>query len=109
MEPRMSEVVGMVHGYGYGYGYGGGSHWGSWVLMALAMVAFWGAIAVVLVMVFRHRGTPPAPAHGPPMAAPPAPPAPHSGALAILADRFAHGEIDEAEYVRRRSVIEGSG
>jgi putative membrane protein len=77
--------------------------------MTLAMVVFWGAIAVVVVTVLRHRGTPPVPDQGPSVGAPSVPPAPHSGAFAILADRFARGEIDEAEYARRRSVIEGSG
>lgn len=58
------------------------------------------------------------PAAGEPVPAAPAPPAAaapaaaavppaSSGALHILAERFARGEIDEEEYVRRRDLILG--
>lgn len=88
-----------------GYGYGGGNHWGLWILMIVAMVVFWGALAWIIVTLIHHRGTPPATAQVP---APPSPP-PSSGALAILHERFARGEIDEEEYTRRRTLLDGSG
>ena len=42
----------------HGYGYGGASHWGLWVLMIVAMVIFWGALAWIIVTLVRDRGTP---------------------------------------------------
>jgi putative membrane protein len=90
----------------HGYGYGGGNHWGLWVLMIVAMVIFWGALAWIIVTLVRHRGTPHA-------SMPPAPGSgsspPSSDALRILHERLARGDIDVDEYTRRRSLIEGSG
>jgi putative membrane protein len=70
--------------------------WGAWLLMSLAMVAFWGALAWIIVALVRnHRG-----------------PAPHDqassppDALHILDERFAKGEIDESEYRDRRKVLQ---
>ncbi len=91
----------MMH---YGYG-NGGSHWGLWVLMIVAMVVFWGALAWIIVTLIRHRGTPPGSTE-PPLPSGPVPP---SGALGIPDERFARGEIDEEEYTRRRSLLEGTG
>jgi putative membrane protein len=90
----------------HGYGYGGGNHWGLWVLMIVAMVIFWGALAWIIVTLVRHRSTP----HG---SIPPTPGSssslPSSDALRILNERLARGDIDGDEYSRRRSLIEGSG
>ncbi|HEY4929914.1 MAG TPA: SHOCT domain-containing protein [Acidimicrobiales bacterium] len=91
----------MMH---YGYG-NSGDHWGLWILMIVAMVVFWGALAWIITTLVRHRGTPPV-LTGPP---PPASPPPFSGARGILDERFARGEIDEEEYTRRRTLLEGSG
>jgi len=76
------------------------------VIMIVAMVVFWGALAWIIVTLIRHRSTPhgsipPTPASG---STPPA-----SDALRILHERLAQGDIDEDEYTRRRSLIEGSG
>ncbi len=88
----------------YGYGNGGGQ-WGLWVLTIVAMVVFWGALAWIIVTLVRHRGVHPvAPAVPGPLS-----PSPSSGALGILNERFARGEIDEEEYTRRRTLLEGSG
>ena len=89
----------------YGYGYGG-DHWGLWIILIVAMAVFLGALAWIIVSLLRHRGFPPVAA--PPSSGPTGPP-PNQGALDILNMRFALGEIDEEEYTRRRSLIEGSG
>ena len=89
----------MYHGYG-------GGHWGLWVLMIVAMVVFWGALAWIIVTLIRHRGSPSGSATLPSGSGswPPGP-----AGLQILNERLARGEIDEDEYTRRRSLIEGSG
>ncbi len=90
----------------HGYGYGGGNHWGLWVLMIVAMVVFWGALAWIIVTLVRHRGAPVGSTHLPPGSGP----MPRSSdARRILDERLAQGDIDEDEYTRRRSLIEGSG
>jgi putative membrane protein len=89
----------------YGYGNGGG-HWGLWILMIVAMVVFWAALAWIVVTLVRHRGGPAGPLSAP--TAPPTSP-PDSDALRILNERLARGEIDEADYQRRRALIDGTG
>jgi len=92
---------------GYGYGNGGG-HWGMWILMIVAMVVFWGALAWIIVTLVRQRNHP----AGTPLAPPgPAPstPAASSDGRRILDERLARGEIDEDDYVRRRALIERTG
>jgi putative membrane protein len=89
----------------YGYGDGGG-HWVVWVLMIVAMVVFWGALAWIVVTLVRHRGTPPDSGTTPPN---PWVPPPTSDGLRILNERLARGDIDEEEYTRRRALIEGTG
>lgn len=85
----------------YGWGAGG------WLLMAVAMTVFWGVVIVGIVLLVRflsgrpnhhaqqwrqgpagQQGTPPGPT-----------------AEDVLADRFARGEIDEAEYRQRLTVL----
>jgi len=90
----------------YGYGYGGGNHWGLWVLMIVAMVVFWGALAWIIVTLIRHRANPAGPT---PLAPGSSSVPPSSDALRLLNERLARGDIDEDEYTRRRSLIEGSG
>jgi putative membrane protein len=90
----------------HGYGYGGGNHWGLWILMIVAMVIFWGALAWIIVTLVRHRGTP---AGSNPAAPGSGSSPPSSDALRILDERLARGDIDVDEYTRRRLLIEGSG
>jgi len=93
----------MVHS-GYGYGYSGDAHPWLWVLMVVAMFVFVAAAAWIVVALVRHRDG--ARAAG---ATPPTPAAPLSDGRRILDERFARGDIDEEEYRRRRSIIEGGG
>jgi putative membrane protein len=63
--------------------------WWAWPLMAFGMLAFWGAVAWIVVVVLRssqradNRRRP----------------------EEILGERLARGEIDEAEYGRRLSTL----
>jgi len=92
----------MMH---YGYGDGGG-HWGLWIVMIVAMVVFWGALAWIIVTFLRHRGTPPGtPSANPGLTGPP----PSSDGMRILNERLARGEIDQDEYIKLRTLIQGSG
>jgi len=77
-----------------------GLGWGGWLLWVLFMVALWALVimAVVwLVRSFTHRG---------PMTAQRGTQV-HGGAEQILAQRFAHGQIDENEYRSRLGVLRG--
>lgn len=71
------------------------------LLLALLIgVAVW--LAVKAASGGAHPVTPPAPP------APQAPPTPRvSSARAILDERYARGEIDDDEYRRRRTLLDG--
>ena len=88
------------------YWNGGMGVWG-WVFMGVGFVLFWGAVVTGIVLLVRTLGRGPAHPQGPmPGAWPggpsgPAAPRPED----VLADRFARGEIDEAEYRSRLDVL----
>lgn len=76
--------------------------WGGWLLMVLAMLAFWGillAAIVVIVKVWR-ADTAPRPSRDTAVHEP-------VDALRLLDERFARGEIDADEYTRRRDLLRG--
>jgi len=77
-------------GWGYGHMMFGG----------VMMFAFWGGLIVLLVLLVRWLGSNGGPHdrhhHRP-------------DALHILQERFARGEIDEAEFEARRCVLDRSG
>jgi putative membrane protein len=76
----------------WGNGMGG---WGM-VLMTVSTLLFWGLVIASVVALVRYTSRN-APQGGPaPEAATP---------QRILAERFAHGEIDEDEYTRRLQVL----
>ena len=81
-------------------GFGGfGAGWLYWMAGVAIIVLFWGLVIAAIVLGIRwliradRRGR----AEGP--ATP--------DALEILRQRYARGEIDEAEYERRRQVLRG--
>lgn len=81
------------------WGHGG---WGAggWVAMGLMMLVFWGLVATLVVWIVRSTsGTPQVPGGSDRTL-----PSPDS----VLADRFARGEIDEAEFTSRRAALHGT-
>jgi putative membrane protein len=80
----------------HGNGWGGGH----WIAAILMMVLFWGVIAAIVLSVIRSTGWS---RHG--HHAPLNSPAPTPDAERILHERFARGEIDDAEYTRRHDLL----
>ena len=81
----------MMYDWNWGYG---GMGWG----MGLGMLLFWGLVLVGVVALVRGLG-PGADRH--------APPPPNHGALDLLAQRYARGEIDREEYEQKRRDLSG--
>ena len=76
--------------------YHDGTGWGGWILMALAMVAFWLLVVVAVIAIFRGTQS-----SGGSSADPRTP-------MQLLDERFARGEIDEEEYHARSRVLRAS-
>jgi putative membrane protein len=92
----------MMHNNPYYYG-NGGTHWGLWIVMILAMLAFVGILAWAVVTIIRQRdGQRLGGAQAPPVGSSPDP-------LQILDERLARGEIEVDEYTRRRDLLRGAG
>ena len=76
--------------------------WSAWLGMAVMMLLFWVLLVGAVVLVARWvrgdqpRGRAPGSGHA------------DGSAESVLAERYARGEIDEEEYLRRRSVLRGS-
>jgi len=92
-----------------------GLGWGGWVLWTLFMVALWALVIMAVIWLARSlsgrrttmaapggaavwRGSGPGGMSGPSSTA---------SAEQILAERFAHGQIDENEYRSRLGVLRG--
>lgn len=73
--------------------YHDGMSWGGWILMAAAMIAFWGLVVFAVVALFRNTRR----SNGAISDS--------RGPLNILEERFARGEIDEDEYHARSAVL----
>ena len=80
------------------YGPGMGA-WG-YLLMTVNMLLFWGLVIAGIVVLVRYLGR-----SG---LAAPGQAGQRTRAEAILAERFAQGEIDEEEYRRRLNVLRGA-
>jgi putative membrane protein len=76
------------------------SGWG-WALMTIGMIVFWGVLITAGVALYRHLART---GQQPPAAPTTSAPNPE----AILAERFARGEIDEDEYHTRLSTLRGA-
>ena len=75
---------------------GGGWGAGQWVAMALMMLVFWSAVVALIIAFLRRPGV----HHDSAL-----PRATHENAERILGERFARGEIDEEEFMRRRDAL----
>jgi putative membrane protein len=76
----------------------GPSGWGI-ALMALSMLVFWGVLITGVVLLVRYLNSD---------RRAPVPPAQADEPRRILAERYARGEIDEAEYRQRLKVLGGA-
>ena len=109
-----------------GWEYGGPHGFDGWgaggVVMAVLMVAFWVAVIVAIVFLIRaltRRNEPvgavlpgslPAGSTAAPMAPMPSTaPAASPEAIRILEERYARGEIEREEFLRRREDLRPSG
>lgn len=79
----------------------GGWGVGAWLGMSVMMLTFWGLLVALVIWAVRsaRREQSPVVLSRPPTGGLPV------GAEAVLAERFACGEIDETEYARRRAVL----
>ncbi len=83
----LADQNGAYGSMGYGMGYGG------WFFGPLMMIVFFGLIIAAVVGAIRLMGGGES--------------STRNSATNILAERFAAGEIDEAEYAARRKALKG--
>ena len=78
------------------YWYGGHASGWAWALTSVGMVVFWGVLITTVVLLVRspHRST-----------QPPGQPIARLTPEQVLADRFARGEIDDADYTGRLATL----
>jgi putative membrane protein len=81
--------------------YWGNGGWGMMLTMIFGNLLFWGLIITGIVLLVRSLGRTGAPA-APGTASRPTP-------QALLAERYARGEIDDDEYAHRMQVLNGPG
>ena len=70
-------------------------NWWTWIAMSLSMLVFWTAIGAAIWLVVRQLGG----------SATRSDPAPRVSAEEMLRQRYAAGELDEAEFVRRLETL----
>lgn len=81
-----------------------GMGWGGWLLVVLLILLLLMVIAGVIALIaWSTRRPHPSPQ---PQVVPAAPEV-QSPALQMLDERFAYGDIDEEEYLRRRALLRG--
>jgi putative membrane protein len=74
-----------------GHGFWGGPGWG--LIGFLLMAAFWTLVIILIVSFIRGRGSVRTPGGG--------------GALRVLEERYARGEISREDFLERRAVLSG--
>jgi putative membrane protein len=85
---NLSEWGGNYCGWGASFGHG------PWFFGWLFPLLFWGLIAYLLLSFARHFFSS-------------KPSEQNDGALDVLRNRFASGEIDEQEYTTRKAILKG--
>ena len=75
-----------------------GDAWWGLVIMTIAMAVFWALVAWAVVALLRASSTPSRPESSR-----------TTSAEAILAERFASGEIEESEYRTRLDALRSTG
>lgn len=73
---------------------------GGWLLMGLTMLALWGGLIAVTVLVARQLMS-----RSPWIRSDPPPPV---DPLQVLGERLARGDIDPEDYLRRRALLTGA-
>jgi putative membrane protein len=76
--------------------YHDGVGWGGWIVMTVAMVAFWALVVFAVLAMFRTQGSGEYTTTD------------RRDPMQILDERFARGEIDEDDYHARSSVLRDS-
>lgn len=71
----------------------GGPGWGGWLAMTVMMLVFWGLLVAGAAALWRGARRDVGHREG------------RSDAERLLDERFARGEIDEADYLHRRDLI----
>ncbi|WP_460871063.1 SHOCT domain-containing protein [Nocardioides pakistanensis] len=84
-------------------GMGTGLGWGGWLLVVLLVLLLLMLIAGIIALIAWSTRRP----HPSTQPAAPATPEVQSPALQMLDERFAYGDIDEEEYLRRRALLRG--
>src|SRR4030088_1038372 len=81
--------------------YGEGPGWWGYLLTTVSMILFWALIIIAIIALVRYmrHGEQRTPAARPQQ----------SSVEQLLAERFARGEIDEAEYRHRHEVVRAMG
>lgn len=87
----------------HGWWWDGGMGWGA-VIGLLFMLVFWGLIIAGVVLIVRSLTGRRDEAAG--YRTPPYQERPRSSALDVLQERYARGEIDREEYLRRKADLE---
>ena len=91
-------------GWGDGWGYmHDGPGWAGWLFMGLFLLFLVALVVAVVVLLVRSTR----PGGGAVLGSGRAAAAGPSAAEHVLEERFARGEIEEEEYLRRRSVLRG--
>ena len=75
--------------------YHDGMGWGGWIVMTVAIVAFWALVVYAVLALFRTQRSGESTSD-------------RRDPMQILDERFARGEIDEDEYHARSSVLRAS-
>ena len=75
--------------------YHDGMGWGGWIIMTVAMVAFWALVVFAVLALFRTQRSGESTLD-------------RRDPMQILDERYARGEIDDDEYHARSSVLRAS-